>query len=97
MIKWIRIKKFCAETGETEDAVRSNISQGMWPEDIIWRKAPNKRIYLNTRNFNKWVEGQVYAGRQKPQSPSASNSEASGVVKDFASHRRRKTSSSPPA
>ena len=68
MIKWVRINKFCNETGESDDAVRSNISGGTWPEGILWKKAPNGRIYIHTRNFNKWVEGQVYAPQARTRS-----------------------------
>jgi hypothetical protein len=95
MIKWVRIKKFCAESGETDDAVRSAIAGGMWPEGIIWKKAPSGRIYINTRNFNKWVEGQVYAPQGRGQSRSISATKESAVVSDLASRRRRPTSSTP--
>lgn len=96
MAKWCRMKKFTSETGETEDAVRSNIASGMWPEGMIWRKGPNGRVYLNTRGFDKWVEGQVYAPQRKAPSGSASNTEESGVVSDLSSHRRRRTTSTSP-
>jgi hypothetical protein len=55
--KWVRIKKLCEITGETDDGARYNMTSGMWPEDLLWRKAPNGRIYINVENYNRWVEG----------------------------------------
>jgi hypothetical protein len=80
-IIWVRIPKFCAMTGETDDSVRANMNNGHWPEGIVWKKAPNGRIYIHTRNFNKWVAGQVYAPQARVRSGSASSGRASGVAK----------------
>jgi len=57
MTKWVTIKKFCADTGYTDLAVRAKLSQGVWTENVIWRKAPDGRVMINTENFDKWVEG----------------------------------------
>lgn len=59
--KWVRLKKLCELTGETDDGVRSSISGGMWPEGLMWRKAPNGRIYVNVENYNRWIEGKPLA------------------------------------
>src|SRR5687767_7997254 len=93
MNKWVRIKKFCEETGETDDAVRSNIAGGHWPEGIMWRKSPNGRIYIHTRNFNKWVEGQVYAPQAKVACKSTSVTKESGAGNVSAFRQRRQTES----
>lgn len=58
MIEWIRIKKFCELTGDSDDAVRANMIRH-WPDGVIWKKAPNGTIYINPENFNLWVEGKV--------------------------------------
>jgi hypothetical protein len=71
---WVRVRKYCAESGDTDKAVRRKIESGVWPEGIIWRKAPDGSIRINLRNYNRWVEGRVYA----PQARTASRSISAG-------------------
>ena len=41
MTNWVTIKKFEALTGYTEDAVRAKISQAVWLEGKVWKRAPD--------------------------------------------------------
>ncbi|KVD28196.1 hypothetical protein [Burkholderia ubonensis] len=61
--KWIeliddqaQIKKFAAETGYTETAVRARIHDGTWAEGEVWTKAADGRILIDVQGFEKWVE-----------------------------------------
>lgn len=47
MNKWVRIKKFCDQTGETDDAVRSNIASGRWIEGRHWALAPDGKVMIH--------------------------------------------------
>jgi hypothetical protein len=73
MLRYVTISKFSAESGYTEDAVRTKIRDGIWPENKVWKKAPDGRILINTEGYDEWVEtGGVLKLRQKAASKSAS-------------------------
>lgn len=95
MIKWIRIKKFCSVTGYTDDAVRAKMSQGVWLEGILWKKAPDGNITINPRAYNRWVEGQVSAPQAPAPSKSTSATKGSDAGNVSAFRRRQPTSSTP--
>jgi len=42
-IRYKTIKQFSAESGYTEEAIRSKIRDGIWPENQVWVKAPDGR------------------------------------------------------
>ena len=56
-MKWVTIEKFSRLTGYTPDAVRSKIKRGDWLDGVLWKKAPDGRILVNTEGYEKWVEG----------------------------------------
>lgn len=56
MVKWVTLKKFSELTGYTPDAIYKKIERGVWLDGVIWRKAPDGRILLNTNEFERWVE-----------------------------------------
>lgn len=92
MIRWVRIRKFCSETGDSDDAVRAKISQGVWREGILWKKAPDGTVRINTRNYNKWVEGQESAPPQRRVSSLTSVGKGSVTGSGSTSRRRLQTS-----
>lgn len=53
----VTIKKFAELTGLTEEAIRQYIKKGQWREKTHWRKAPNGRIFINTKAAYSWIEG----------------------------------------
>lgn len=67
MILWVTVPRFCKLTGYSVDAVDAKRSQGVWPEGIMWKKAPDGRVLIHTRNYNRWVAGQVYAPLARKQ------------------------------
>lgn len=56
MTNYVTIKKFCADTGYSPDAVRSKIARGDWKQGREYIKAPEKRILINIEGFEKWAE-----------------------------------------
>ena len=95
MIDWITIRKFCADTGYTDDAVRSKLSQGIWREGIVWRKAPDGRVLISIRGYNAWAEDRVSELLDQRQSKSTSAGRASDAGSVLGFVRPLQTSSSP--
>jgi hypothetical protein len=49
MTNYVIIKKFEQLAGYTEDAVRAKISQGVWIERKVWKRAPVGRTLISIR------------------------------------------------
>lgn len=47
-----------ALTGYTKDAIQTKISRGIWIEGREWRRAPDGRVLIDMRGYEKWVESQ---------------------------------------
>lgn len=43
--------------GLTARAIETKIGRGQWVEGREFRRAPDGRIYVDLRGFEKWVEG----------------------------------------
>ncbi|MFJ1467736.1 excisionase [Massilia orientalis] len=56
MLRYLTIRKFAAESGYTEDAIRSKIHAGIWMQDKVWKKAPDGRILVDVEGYHEWVE-----------------------------------------
>jgi hypothetical protein len=59
MLRHVTIPKAAAETGYTEDAIRSKIKRGEWLEGVVWIKAPDGRILIDLEGYEKWATGEV--------------------------------------
>ena len=55
-MKWVMLKKYCQETGDTEDAVRWRRKAGIWADGKHSKVGPNGRIWVNVEEVQKWVE-----------------------------------------
>ncbi|RDE25181.1 excisionase [Motiliproteus coralliicola] len=59
MSKWVRLKKYCELTGETESSVRLKREQGHWAEGFHYKKlAADSRIWIHTERVDQWVENE---------------------------------------
>ncbi len=56
-MKWVLIKKVVELIGYTEDAIRAKKKNGVWLQDIHWKKAPDNRILFNIEAIQLWIEG----------------------------------------
>jgi len=82
MLRYVTISKFSAESGYSEDAIRTKIRDGIWPKDQVWKHAPDGRVLINTEGYDQWVEtGGVLKLRRKAASKSASCIKVSVVGK----------------
>ena len=50
-----------ALTGYTKDAIQTKIARRVWIEGREWRRAPDGRVLIAMRGYEKWVEGQNQA------------------------------------
>lgn len=53
----VTIKKFCADSGMTENAVRALIKKGQWRLNTHFVKSPNGRVFIKIREAIRWQEG----------------------------------------
>jgi hypothetical protein len=56
MMRYMTIPKFALESGYTEDAIRTKIRDGIWPQNDVWIKAPDGRNLIDVQGYEKWVE-----------------------------------------
>jgi len=55
-MKWVRLKKYCEISGDSEDAVHQRRKKGVWIDEIQCRIAPDKKLWVNTDEVDRWVE-----------------------------------------
>jgi hypothetical protein len=55
-LKWVRLKKYCELSGDTPDAVHARRRKGEWLNDRHCRLAPDKHVWINLSEVEKWVE-----------------------------------------
>lgn len=56
MVNHKTVRQFSAESGYSEAAIRAKISDGTWTKNIVWRHAPDSRVLIDVRGYEKWVE-----------------------------------------
>lgn len=56
-MKWVRIKLLALQSGYTEEAIRAKKKNGVWLENLHWRKAPAGAIFFNLEAIQSWIEG----------------------------------------
>lgn len=54
-----------AATGLTERAIESKIARQDWIEGKQYHRAPDGRIYIDLRGFEKWVIGEKQDGTKR--------------------------------
>ena len=82
MLRYLTIPKFSAESGYTEDAIRTKIRDGIWPHGQVWIKAPDGRNLIDVQGYEQWVEtGGVLKLHRKAASKSPSCIAAPGAGK----------------
>lgn len=56
MINYVTIKKFCENTGYSENAIRAMIKRGEWLEDKHYKRPTPRRILLKLDAIKSWIE-----------------------------------------
>ena len=59
MTNWVTIKRFAELTGYSEDAIRTKIRNGVWRGNVHFKKAPDGRILMSLKGYDRWVEGKA--------------------------------------
>ena len=57
-MRYMRVAKFCDETGWTDRAVRRKIQDGVWVEGKQYRRAPDGNVLIDVEGYERWVEGE---------------------------------------
>jgi len=68
-MRYLTIRKFAAESGYTEAAVRSKISEGVWLINAVWRRAPDGRVLIDVFGYEAWVEQGSASRKRKKSKP----------------------------
>ena len=55
-MKWVKLKKYCEESGETKDAVHSKRRKGQFVDGIHTKIAADGNLWVNIEEVEKWVE-----------------------------------------
>lgn len=53
---YVTIDEAAKKIGLTPKAIRRKIEEGYWTEKKQYRRAPDGRIYISLKGFEKWVE-----------------------------------------
>lgn len=59
MVNYKTVRQFSAESGYTEAAIRAKMSDGTWAENLVWRHAPDRRVLIDVRGYEAWVESTI--------------------------------------
>ena len=56
--RYVTIALAAALTGYTVEAIETKVARGVWLEGKEWKRAPDGRILVDMRGYEKWAEGQ---------------------------------------
>src|SRR5688572_22982118 len=89
MLDKVTISRAAELTGYTQSAIRSKIECGVWPEKVVWFRAPDNRILISLRGYEEWAEGRACASLVPTPSKSIfAGTEGSGRVSVFRQRKR---------
>ena len=66
MLDRVTIKKFSELSGYTEDAIRSKIKDGIWQENQVYSRAPDKRVLISLGGYEAWVDKRFIKTSARP-------------------------------
>lgn len=55
-VRFVKIQKASELTGYSEDAIRTKIGTGIWPEGLVWKWAPDSVQLIDVEGYNKWAQ-----------------------------------------
>tara|TARA_R110000751_G_scaffold233844_1_gene334715 strand:- start:66 stop:344 length:279 start_codon:yes stop_codon:yes gene_type:complete len=84
MIEYKTIRQFAAESGYTEEAIRTKIKRGVFGENEVWVRSPDSRVLISIEGFNLWVrKGQEFVASVKVVSKLVSSTKRKDVDQEF--------------
>ena len=79
---FVTIKKAAEITGYTERAIRHKIASGLWPENVVWKWAPDGVQLIIMEGYFTWAKQLGRASlRGHRQSESSSGTRESDTLK----------------
>ena len=63
--RFVTISLAHALTRFTVNAIETKIKRGEWIEGREWRRAPDGRVLIDMRGYERWIEGQNCAAPKK--------------------------------
>lgn len=70
---YVTVRKAAELTGYTERAIRHKISNGLWPENIVWKWGNDGVQLINMEGYNTWAS-QIGRASMRGRHSSASTS-----------------------
>lgn len=55
-MKWVKLKKYCHDSGDTSNAVHGKRKRGIWLDGLHCKVGPDGNVWINTIEVEKWVE-----------------------------------------
>jgi hypothetical protein len=55
-MKWVKLKKYCADSGDTPSAVHAKRQKGQFIDGIHCKVAADGNLWVNVEEVDKWVE-----------------------------------------
>lgn len=55
-IKWVKLKKYCQESGDTSHAVHAKRKKGIWIDGRHCIVAGDGNLWIHLKEVEKWVE-----------------------------------------
>ena len=55
-MKWVKLKKYCLDSGDTANAVHAKRKKGVWLDGIQCIIGPDGNIWINLIDVERWVE-----------------------------------------
>lgn len=62
--KWVKISKYCAESGDTPGAVHARRRKGQWIDGVHTQIDPGGNCWVCPDEVDRWIEGTPTAQRQ---------------------------------
>lgn len=56
----VTVEKASEETGYTKKAIERKIDSGVWPEGMVWIKAPDGRRLIDMAGYDAWARGKSF-------------------------------------
>jgi len=78
-MRYVLICKAAEQSGYSAKAIEMKISQGVWSENVHYRRAPDGHIIIDLEAVERWMlgeDGELSSSRRRrrmPEIPSSSN------------------------
>ena len=71
-LEWVKLRRYCAASGETPASVHNKRRKGQWIDGVHCRTAPDGNLWVNLPAVQQWVLG-LLPGRQSGKKSTKGN------------------------